>query len=172
MSTYEAAVFTVHLLVLVGASVVVKAKAALFDMTFAGDTMTTGTTGGEIEECEPLCAPVLAGLCHRNKRLLNIIESLLRNHGHVDAMMQFAFVEKDTVVEWTAQQVVYRRKCKRFAALSSHDSEPYGFALYGCEGVLASGEQLQNALHFGEIFGMRFDGAAAGIVHVPERGSA
>ena len=39
-----------HLLVLVGAAVVLKAKAALFDMPFGGDAISAGAASGEIEE--------------------------------------------------------------------------------------------------------------------------
>jgi len=53
---------------------------------------------------------MLARLRDGNKRFLNLIEGFLRNHGQVHAVVHFALVQKNAIVEMAAEQVADGRK--------------------------------------------------------------
>ena len=99
-----------HLLVLVGASVVVEAKAALFDMPFTVIQWPQEPQVAKFRKKKSFVVAMLARLRDGNKRFLNLIEGFLRNHGLVHAVVHFALVQKNAIVEVAAEQVADGRK--------------------------------------------------------------
>src|SRR5205807_5256952 len=103
----EVPAFAVLLFVLVRATVVMEAQAALFDVPLGGDRITAGVARGEIEESKAFVASPVAetGFADRNESLLDVVKGLFGDHRGVNALVHFALVEKHAVIEGIAKHI-------------------------------------------------------------------
>ncbi|HKW29979.1 MAG TPA: hypothetical protein VJT54_11625 [Verrucomicrobiae bacterium] len=168
----QAAVVQVWQLVLVRAAIVAIPATAPLGVALAGDAVAARATGGEIEKEKSLVAPLFAGLADGDERGLDFVEGLFGNHGGVYALVHFALVEKDAVIERIAKHVADGRERQWFSAPLADKAHCGHFISDGRQGTFTSGEKLQDFLHLLEILRVRLDGAELRFVTISQRGFA
>ncbi|MDQ2868696.1 MAG: hypothetical protein M3R59_09850 [Verrucomicrobiota bacterium] len=84
-----------------------KLQTAFLDVALGGNCITAGSAGGKIEkEKSLLLSKTVAGFSIHKQNILNLVEGLFGNHGHMTSLMEFPLVLENTVIEMRLENMI------------------------------------------------------------------